>query len=52
MSTHCGRTKHDRFLLGQFEGQFPVANNDNVVSAVCHFVSLFTMAIDDQIDVC
>jgi len=31
MSTHCGRTRHDRFLLGQFEGQFPVTNNDNVV---------------------
>ena len=49
MSTHCGHTRHDRFLLGQFEGQFPVANNDNVV-LLC--VIMFTMAIDDQVDVC
>jgi len=52
MSTDWGRTRHDRFLLGQFEGQFPSTNNDNVVVVVCHFVSLFTMAIYDQINVC
>jgi len=44
MSTHCGRTRHDRFLLGQLKGLFTLDIHDQIGSGVyCLFGGLFTL---------